>query len=578
MNVPLTKLFVFSFLLLGFYPRVDASVFTIDVRIHDVPAGTTFFLRQYDTRKIINAGIIEKGHFVMQGELPDVPQHLWLCTTLNDEFYYCDLLVDQDTLYIEGSIRDFPYYLHFSGAKTQTEYGRYLDLVKGLNRKRDSLHLISDEYHRLGAWSKKAKKGDPPARQGLDVDWELKEVDHVRDSIRLDFVYKHMDTYAGQFLLTRFMKQVSIDSLRQFYRLIPVDMKRSKFARMLSNQINPYADACIRQADDFISMKGQTPAEEYRFAEEAFKLYEQAVRLDPERLDGYVALGSLYDRLYPLKGVEAYDISIRYWNDFIADPNLREAEREVARKRIEEIQYQKYLAVTVIPEMVYVKGGTFTMGSTYAEDNNPEHKVKVGDFLISKYEITNNQFAAFLDAYKSDVVKEGENAEQILYYECNWGIQGRKPVKGYEAYPAIYITWYGAMEYCKWAGGRLPTEEEWEYAARGGRQGNKDFFYSGGMELDSLGWYAANAEGKPHRIGAKVPNELGLYDMSGNVWEWCSDTFLLDNKQYAVVRGGSWLVERPICRSTCRYFIYPSSKHFNNGFRLVKEVEPSSEL
>ena len=92
------------------------------------------------------------------------------------------------------------------------------------------------------------------------------------------------------------------------------------------------------------------------------------------------------------------------------------------------------------------------------------------------------------------------------------------------------------------------------------------------MELDSLGWYAGNSGGKPHRVGTLKPNELGLHDMSGNVWEWCSNTQIRDGKEYVAVRGGTWFNERAICRPTCRYYIFPNSKHFNNGFRLVKDI------
>ena len=577
-----------TILIFSFVPFFLCSqTFVIDAKINGVKDGTMFFLRQFDTQKIINGGTIEKGSLQIKGQLADIPQHLWLCTTIDDEFYYCDMLVDKDTIFIEGDINDFPYYLHFSGAKSQAQYGEYLELVKDINRRRDSLSLLSEEYHSLGAWSESggyssgpqdflkrfSKKKNKPQQEGkkmgLDVDWELKDAEHTRDSLRFEFAYRNMDSYAGQFLLTRFMKLISIDSLRQFYRLIPVDMKHTKFARMLSNQINPYADNCIRQADNLMSLEG-TPAEEMFYAKEAFNLYEQGVRLDPERLDGYIALGFMYERLLPLKGIEAYDISIRYLDMFIDDPNIRESEREVARKRIDGINNRKYLATNTMPDMVQVKGGSFLMGSTYPEDNNPQRNVKVGDFMISKYEVTNNQFARFLSEYESDVVKGGDFQGEPLYYECNWGIQGKKPVMGYESHPAIYVTWFGAQEYCKWAGGRLPTEEEWEYAARGGMNGDRLYPYSGGIELDSVGWYAANSDGKPHPVGTKQPNSLGLYDMSGNVWEWCSDSFDREGRQYAIVKGGSWFIERAMCRIACRYSIYPSSKHFNNGFRLVK--------
>jgi formylglycine-generating enzyme required for sulfatase activity len=551
--------------------------YVIDARISGVKDGTTFFLRPFDTQKIMNAGNIEKGRVIIKGLLTNNPQHVWLCTTINNEFYYCDLLLDNDTVFIEGNINDFPYYLRYRGSKTQTMYGNYLDIVKDINRRRDSLISLSGQLHKMESYSiRKIRKINGIAATLYDregIDRELAAAEYTRDSLRFEFIYSHMDTYAGQFLLTRFMKLISVDSLRQFYRQIPVEMKHTTFARLISNRINPYADNCIRQAEDLLSLKEENASQEMHLAEEAFALYEQGVRLDPERLDAYVALGSIYERLLPSKGIEAYDISIGYLEQYAGSPDIRESEREVARKRIEEIKRRKYLATHTKPEMVQIKGGVFTMGSTYPEDNNPSHEVQIKDFRISKHEITNNQYAEFLKQYDSPVVKSGENAGEPLYYECNWGIREGIPVKGYESHPAIYITWYGANEYCKWAGGRLPTEEEWEYAARGGMYGNKDYFYSGGMGIDSVAWYAANSGGKPHPVGTKLPNELGLYDMSGNVWEWCADTFYHDNKQFAIVRGGSWFIESAICRLTCRYSIYPNSKHFNNGFRLVVNSE-----
>lgn len=559
--------------------------YVIQAHINGVKDGTVFFLKQFDNQRIINSMRIEKGEFMMKGTLADIPQHLWLCTTIEDEFYYCDLLKDKDTLYIDGHLSDFPNGLHFKGADTHMGYAVYLETTHDLNKRIDSLNVVSMALHEMGAIGKRSRGKKKPAfleslsnlnaqpvrgSRELDVDIELHAAQQERDSIRLAFIGKNMDKYAGQFLLTRIMKKLTPDSLRQFYRLIPVEMKKTKFARIISNQINPYADNCIRQADNLLSLTGK-PADIHKYTEEAFKLYEQGVRLDPERSDGFMALATMYERLLPLKGNEAYDISVSYLNKFI-ESDVRDADREEARKRIKEIEFRKWLSTNVKPEMVEVKGSTFIMGSTYKEDNNPPHEVTVKSFLISKYEITNFQFATFLEAYDSQVVKEGPDAGQPLYYECNWGIQKGKPVSGYEAHPAIYITWYGANAYCQWAGGRLPTEEEWEYAARGGLYGKRDHLYSGGMELDSLGWYAGNSEGKPHPVGMKKPNELGIHDMSGNVWEWCSDTFIKDDRLYAVVRGGTWFNERATCRPTCHYYIYPGSKHFNNGFRLVKDI------
>lgn len=124
----------------------------------------------------------------------------------------------------------------------------------------------------------------------------------------------------------------------------------------------------------------------------------------------------------------------------------------------------------VMPEMVRVEGGNYEMGSALPEDNNPRQSVTVKDFYISRYEVTNYQFATFIRDYKSNRVKMGPYQGQPLYYECDWGIRNGEAVKGYESHPALYITWYGAMAYCEWAGGRLPSEKEWEYAARGGKK------------------------------------------------------------------------------------------------------------
>ena len=122
----------------------------------------------------------------------------------------------------------------------------------------------------------------------------------LRDSIRSKFIQNHMDQYAGQFLLTRVMKDLSPDSLKALYRLIPVEMKKTKFTRLISNQINPYADSNIREADDLLRLTSRKEKEMHSYAEEAYKLYVQAVQLEP-----FIA------RLYPdergwnLRGAEA---------------------------------------------------------------------------------------------------------------------------------------------------------------------------------------------------------------------------------------------------------------------------------
>ena len=127
---------------------------------------------------------------------------------------------------------------------------------------------------------------------------------------------------------------------------------------------------------------------------------------------------------------------------------------------------------------------------------------------------------------------------------------------------------------------RLPTEAEWEFAARGGVQ-SKGYLYAGSNDLKTVGWYWKNSGGQTHPIGTKKPNELGLYDMSGNVWEWCNDWYGdyptepqvnptgLDSGTYRVHRGGSWYSTAQYCRSAYRNYWLPDHRDFFNGFRLA---------
>ncbi|MCB0548602.1 MAG: formylglycine-generating enzyme family protein [Phaeodactylibacter sp.] len=252
-----------------------------------------------------------------------------------------------------------------------------------------------------------------------------------------------------------------------------------------------------------------------------------------------------------------------------------------------------------IPEMVKIEGSAFTMGCQEGRDQHcysdekPAHQVTVSTFYMSKHEVTNEQYAAFLNAYGSDSVKEGAFKGKIMIGSHEWGVQeegGRwRPAKGYEKHPVVNVSWYGAYEYCAWLSQRtgkkyrLPTEAEWEYAARGGVR-SKGYLFAGGNELDEVGWFGQNSGGKTHSVGQKRANELGLYDMSGNVLEWCGDWY--DENYYQqskgakdpqgpssgmsrVLRGGSWYDDPRYCRCTARGNITPVIRDDSFGFRLV---------
>ena len=240
------------------------------------------------------------------------------------------------------------------------------------------------------------------------------------------------------------------------------------------------------------------------------------------------------------------------------------------------------------PEMILVKAGTFTMGCTDEQgkecekDEYPAHQVRLTkDYHIGKYEVTNEEFAAFLNEYGSAKVKTGSYSGQVMIDKNDKGISFPdpkgdglyRPQSGFEKYPVVSVSWYGAYTYCQWLSGktgknyRLPTEAEWEFAARGGNQ-SKGYKYSGSDKIDEVAWYIDNSKSQTHPVGLLMSNELGIYDMSGNVYEWCADWY--DERYYAdfpkgatdpkgarkgdgrVLRGGSWGISNNYCRVAVR--------------------------
>ncbi len=254
---------------------------------------------------------------------------------------------------------------------------------------------------------------------------------------------------------------------------------------------------------------------------------------------------------------------------------------------------------TVYPdiEMVSVEGGTFKMGCDTGEyKEKPVHNVKVNSFQLSKYEITNKQYCAFLnDIEITDMGNHGKVSYIILkdsLCQISYNNGKCKPVAGKENYPVIFVTWNGAKAFCEWMDGRLPSEAEWEYAARGGNL-SKGYIYSGSNDPDEVAWYQENSDNPDnimyegqgtHEVGLKNPNELGLYDMSGNVYEWCCNRSYSYNslpgdkstncsdKYGGSARGGCWYNWSFDARCTHReqFYDFASCKI---GFRLYKQMK-----
>ena len=235
--------------------------------------------------------------------------------------------------------------------------------------------------------------------------------------------------------------------------------------------------------------------------------------------------------------------------------------------------------------MVCVDGGTFTMGCSKSRDSDafyvesPEHQVTLTTYSIGETEVTQELWEAVMGSNPSRFKGAKHPVEQVSWNDCQDFI-GKLNEKTGKTF-------------------RLPTEAEWEYASRGGN-GSRGYKYSGSDRLDEVGWYWENSGDtrlsgtwdydkvtanhcQTHPVGQKASNELGLYDMSGNVWEWCSDWYgtdyygssLQSNPQGPgsglgrVVRGGSWYILARSCRSSLRSFSAPGNGDDNLGLRLV---------
>ena len=252
-------------------------------------------------------------------------------------------------------------------------------------------------------------------------------------------------------------------------------------------------------------------------------------------------------------------------------------------------------------EMVHVPGGSFQMGDTVGggySGETPVHTVTLSDFYIGKYEVTQALYQSVTGDNPSVLFKGGN-------------------------LPVVSVSWYDAIEFCNklseregltpaymgsgtgvtWnrnaTGYRLPTEAEWEYAAKGGNGSPENYKYAGSNDVNGVAWYKDNSGRTTHAVGTKAPNGLGIYDMSGNVWEWCWDWYgnyssgaqtnptgasspdssafsnsllylrrLLESNR--VSRGGSWDSSAENVRSASRGNYYPSSRYGFIGFRLVR--------
>jgi formylglycine-generating enzyme required for sulfatase activity len=239
--------------------------------------------------------------------------------------------------------------------------------------------------------------------------------------------------------------------------------------------------------------------------------------------------------------------------------------------------------------MLYVPAGEFEMGASDvvgSGDEIPQHSVFLDGYWIDQTEVTNRMYSIFLKE-KSNDVEGGVNSMDVILGDIRQNGNTWAPLKGYEDYPAIYVSWYGAKAYCEWAGGRLPTEAEWEKAARGE---NGNIYPWGNTQPSSVLLNYDRNIGDTTKAGSYPDGDspYGALDMAGNVLEWVNDHY--GEKYYQnspasnppgpdsggslVARGGAWDNGAFNVRSIDRYAFVPSFRSDKVGFRCVQDINP----
>ncbi len=260
---------------------------------------------------------------------------------------------------------------------------------------------------------------------------------------------------------------------------------------------------------------------------------------------------------------------------------------------------QSSVSVLGSVEFSFINGGTFLMGDFagdgFSPDESPSHFVEIYDFFLSQTEVTNLQYCIFLNEL-------GNRHEGGCYWvdighpDCKIEIVNGKytPLAQFSKVPVVRVSWYGARAFAEWAGGRLPFEAEWEYAARdmglpqqypfGQRLHHGQANFVGRGSIDVFEGVAA--------VSSFRPSRLALFDMAGNVWEWCMDWYDLnyykdspeimpygpENGNYKVIRGGSWNHSRWNCRAITRGRERPENTSSDVGFRIVIPAQSTDKI
>ncbi len=270
---------------------------------------------------------------------------------------------------------------------------------------------------------------------------------------------------------------------------------------------------------------------------------------------------------YPVEERNAYAYAAREVFRVIESRNENLKQQAEAQRLAEEEAAARRLLDPFADLMVRIEGGSFDMGSNESDAEKPIHKVTVKDFSLCKYPVTQAAWKQIMGQDNNPSKFKGDDlpVENVSWQVAQTFIQKLNEDTG--------------QKY------RLPTEAEWEYAARGGEK-SRGYQYAGSNDPKEVAWYDENADSKTHPVGLKTANELGLHDLSGNVWEWCEDVWHDSYKDAPadgspwtsggdqdrrVLRGGSWFMETSGLRSAFRGWYYADDWDDNYGFRVAQD-------
>jgi formylglycine-generating enzyme required for sulfatase activity len=418
------------------------------------------------------------------------------------------------------------------------------------------------------------------------------------------------------------MRFVILFFLASFFSIVSIAQTKSKTAtKKVTSKSKKVTSSKLVKKSAIISKNDTTTYSVKLFCDATALLYINGARIGQIQKD-VLFKTSLPQGVYTIKAVNSMNAadftSIKYiinpkskgiieelkLQDVITKRINKEAEdAEIAIRAPITSKYQKNKQESLNKltggiDLVYVRGGSFEMGSEKGEsDEKPMHTITLSNYFIGKYEVTVGQFRKFIAAtgYKTSA---DINGGSYLWNGSQWKLQpginweydalGFKRPETEENHPVIHVSWTDALEYTKWLSSvtgkafRLPTEAEWEFAARGGMSSN-GYTFAGSNDINQVAWSLDNKSNQTFPVGKKQPNELGIYDMTGNVWEWCNDWYDADyyakspstNPQgsksglFKVIRGGSWGGLSNFNRVTFRYRYFPGNRGKFNGFRIA---------